>query len=147
MSVLTTLKLVTSKRPAVLSPIVQRRNKLAAKVHEQLELCQAKKAGQQYAPTKMRTFVNPTTGEQVTKEVAKRVREWFYVADSGKINLTIRYGSKTLALNKKGANAIELSTGDELIATLTSLKTAILAGDFDEAINDASNATRTAFGK
>jgi len=77
----------------------------------------------------------------------KRVREWFWIGDSGKINLAIKYGAKTLPLNKKGANAIELANGDELIATLKSLKIAVLNGELDDAINDMSLATRQAFGK
>jgi len=52
-----------------------------------------------------------------------------------------------LPLNKKGANAIELSNSDELIATLKSLKVAVLNGELDDAINDMSLATRQAFGK
>jgi hypothetical protein len=87
------------------------------------------------------------SGERVTVEAVKRVREWFWVNDSGKINLGIKYGAKTLALNKKGANAIELSSGDELIATLKTLKTAVANGEFDEAISEASKATKLAFSK
>jgi len=66
-------------------------------------------------------------------------------SDNGKINLAIKYGAKTLPLNKKGANAIELATGDELIATLKSLKTAVLDGELDDAINEVSEATRARF--
>jgi hypothetical protein len=83
----------------------------------------------------------------MTVEVAKRVREWFWINDAGKINLVIKYGAKTLPLNKKGANAIELSTGDELINTLKSLKVAVLNGELDDAITEVSNATKAAFAK
>ena len=147
MSALNGLKLVTSKKHSTLSPIVHRRNKLCTKIHEQIELCEAQKAGQTYAPKKLKTFVNRQTGERITAEVVKRVKEWFWIGDNGKINLAIKYGSKTLALNKKGANAIELSTGDELINTLKSLKIAVINGELDEAITDVSEATRAGFGK
>ena len=147
MSALNGLKLVTSKKHSTLSPIVHRRNKLCTKIHEQIELCEAQKAGQTYAPKKLKTFVNRQTGERMTAEVVKRVKEWFWIGDNGKINLAIKYGSKTLALNKKGANAIELSTGDELINTLKSLKIAVINGELDEAITDVSEATRAGFGK
>ena len=147
MSALNGLKLVTSKKHSTLSPIVHRRNKLCTKIHEQIELCEAQKAGQTYAPKKLKTFVNRQTGERMTAEVVKRVKEWFWIGENGKINLAIKYGSKTLALNKKGANAIELSTGDELINTLKSLKVAVVNGELDEAITDVSEATRAGFGK
>jgi hypothetical protein len=83
----------------------------------------------------------------MTVEVAKRVKEWFWISDSGKINLAVKYGAKTLPLNKKGANAIELASGDELINTLKSLKVAVADGELDDAINEVSSATRLAFGK
>ena len=84
----------------------------------------------------------------MTVEAVKRVKEWFWVSDSGKINLAVKYGAKTLMLNKKTkANCIELSTGDELISTLKALKIEVLNGALDEAIADVSNATREGFGK
>lgn len=147
MSTLNTLKLVTSKKHTTVSPIVHRRNKLVSKLHEQIEMCEAKKAGQNYAPKKLKTFTNKQTGERMTTEVTKRIKEWFWVNDAGKINLVIKYGAKTLSLNKKGANAIELATGDELINTLKSIKTAVLNGELDDAITEVSNATKAAFGK
>lgn len=147
MSTLNSFKLVTSKKHASQAPIVVRRNKLCAKLHEQIELCEAKRAGASYAPKKLKTFTNKQTGERMTVEAVKRVREWFWISDTGKINLAIKYGAKTLPLNKKGANAIELNNGDELISTLKSLKVAALNGEFDEALNDLSIATRQGFGK
>jgi len=145
MAVLSNLKLVASKKHQTVSPVVHRRNKLVNKLHEQIELCEAKKSGNTYTPKKLKTFTNKQTGERMTAEVVKRVKEWFWIGDNGKINLAIKYGAKTLPLNKKGANAIELATGDELIATLKSLKTAVLDGELDDAINEVSEATRARF--
>ena len=149
MSTLTALKLIVGKRNATVAPIVVRRNKLISKLHEQIELCEAQRNGITYAPKRLRSYTDKQSGERVTVEAAKRVREWFWVSDSdsGKINLAVKYGAKTLALNKKGANAIELASGDELIATLKTLKTAVATGEFDEAIAEVSKATKLAFGK
>lgn len=147
MSTLTSLKLVVGKKNQTVAPIVQRRNKLVAKLHEQIELCEAQRAGNTYAPKRLRTYINRQTGERMTVEVVKRVKEWFWISDSGKINLAVKYGAKTLPLNKKGANAIELASGDELINTLKSLKIAVADGELDDAINEVSSATRLAFGK
>jgi hypothetical protein len=148
MSTLSTLKLVVGKRHATVSPVVQRRNKLCAKLHEQIELCEAKQAGNTYAPKRLKTYTNKQTGERVAVETVKRVKEWFWVSDSGKINLAIKYGSKTLTLNKKTkANCIELSNGAELIAILKALKLDVLDGALDEAIEEVSTATKLGFGK
>lgn len=147
MSTLSNLKLVASKRHQTVSPIVHRRNKLINKLHEQIELCEAQQAGKTYAPTHLKTYTNKQTGERMTVEATKRVKEWFWISDNGKINLAVKYGAKTLALNSKGANAIELKDGAELIATLKELKTATANGELDDAITKVSNATREAFGK
>ena len=147
MSTLTSLKLVTSKKHQTVAPIVIRRRKLASKLDEQLALCVAQKAGDTYAPKRLKTFVNKQTGERMTAEVTKKVREWFWIGENGKINLAVKYGAKTLPLNKKGANAIECASGDELIATLSKLKDVVLNGELDDAINEVSSMTRDAFNK
>ena len=147
MSALNGLKLVVSKKYTTLSPVIQRRNKLAKRLHEQIELCEAKRIGQNYAPKKLKSFTNKQTGERMTLEVARRIKEWFWTNDEGKINLSIKYGAKTLPLNKKGANAIELNTNEELINTLKALKVAALNGELDDAITEVSEATKAAFVK
>ena len=148
MAFLTNLKLVVSKKHQTVAPIVQRRNKLINKLHEQIELCEAQQAGKTYAPTRLKTYTNKQTGQKMTVETVKRVKEWFWISDSGKINLAIKYGAKTLTLNKKTkANCIELTNGDELISTLKALKTEVLNGALDEAIDEVSTATREGFGR
>ena len=82
----------------------------------------------------------------MTIEAVKRVKEWFWINDAGKINLAVRYGSKVLEL-AKGKNAIELASGDELIAALHALKAAALAGELDVQIEAASGALRAGFVK
>ena len=129
-----------------MSPIVARRQKLSDKLEEQLALCQAQKNGTIYAPKRIRTVTNEA-GERVRVETIKRVKEWFWVSESGRINLAVKYGAKTLPLNKKGANAIEVINADELIKTLGALKAAVLDGELDEAITEVSMATRDGFGK
>ena len=147
MGTLTNLKLVVGKRNQTVSPVVHRRNKLVAKLHEQIELCEAQQTGKTYAPTRLKTYTNKQTGERMTVETTKRVKEWFWIGDSGKINLAVKYGAKTLPLNSKGANAIELKDGAELIATLKELKTATANGELDVAIENASLKLREGFAK
>ena len=145
MTFIAKLKLVASKRERNLSPIVVRRNKLASKIEEQLQLATAQKEGRLYAPKRIKNVTNDA-GERVAIETTKRVKEWFWTTPANKINLSVRYGSKTLEL-AKGKNAIELSTGDELLATLAMLKDAVIAGELDEAITNASEKLRAGFNK
>ena len=145
MSVIAKLKLIASKREHNHNPIIVRRNKLALKLDEQLALCTAQKEGRLYAPKRIKTVTN-ADGNRVSVEATKRVKEWFWTAAGNKIYLSIRYGSKILEL-AKGKNAIELATSDELIATLSQLKDAVLAGEFDDAMSLASNKLRAGFSK
>lgn len=144
MSALAKLKLVNGKRSRTVSPIVHRRNKLISKIAEQIELATAQKEGRLYAPKKLKTVTNSDTGERRIIETTKRVKEWFWTADSGKINFSVRYGSKVIEL-AKGKNAVEVSNTDELIGTLSLLKEAVTAGELDEAINTASDKLRSGF--
>lgn len=145
MAFIAKLKLVSSKRERNLSPILVRRNKLASKIEEQLQLATAQKEGRLFAPKRIKNVTN-AEGERVAVETTKRVKEWFWTTPANKINLSVRYGSKTLEL-AKGKNAIELSSGDELLATLSLLKEAVIAGELDDAITNASDNLRAGFSK
>lgn len=147
MSIVTNLKLITTVKSNSISPVLLRRSKLLAKVQEQIDMCEAKRNQQTYAPKRLKIVTDKETGERTTIETIKRVKEWFWITENGKINLAVKYGAKTLPLNKKGANAIELTNGTELIGTLHKLKDAVVAGEFDDAISEVSDATRKAFKK
>jgi hypothetical protein len=118
---------------------------LAAKIHEQVELLKAQKEGRIYAPKRLKTYTDRETGQRMTVEATKRVKEWFWPSDAGKVNLEIRYGSKTLNLNAKGATAIEVSDGEELLATLELIKQAAIAGELDAQIDAASKSLKEGF--
>ena len=147
MSSLVNLKFVIAKRQLKINPIVHRRNKLSNKIFEQIQLAQAQKEGRSYAPTRSRTFTNKETGETRTVEVPKRLREWWHIVDNGKINLVIKYGSKQLQFDAKGKNAIEIASGDELLAVLEKVRVAVEAGELDTHIEIASGALRAGFNK
>ena len=146
MTVLSKLKLVSSKKERNVSPIIARRNKLAAKIEEQLLFATAQRDGEIYAPKRLKNVTDKVTGERKTVEATKRIKEWYWTNSTGKIHLSIRYGNKTLELSK-GKNAIELSTGDELLATLATLKEAVITGELDEAISQASDKLKAGFSK
>ncbi len=145
MSFLNKLKLISSKREQNNNPVIHRRQKLAFKIEEQLELASCQKNGTLFAPKRLKTVTNEN-GERVVVETTKRVKEWFWKTSNNKINLSVRYGSKTLEL-AKGKNAIELGSQDELIETLTLLKQAVINGELDEATNNASEKLKAGFAK
>lgn len=144
MSALAKLKLVASKRETNVNPVQHRRNKLAEKITEQIAAATARSQGSVYAPVKMRTVTDKATGERRTVETVKRVKEWFWTADTGKVNVSIRYGAKTLEL-AKGKNAIELATQQEVADVLAVVREAVLAGELDAQIEASSTALRQGF--
>jgi len=146
MTVFSKLKLVASKKERNFSPVVARRNKLAGKIEEQLLFATAQRDGQIYAPKRLKNVIDKATGERKTVEATKRIKEWYWTNSTGKIHLSVRYGSKTLEL-AKGKNAIELNSGDELLATLATLKDAVIAGELDDAIAQASDKLKAGFTK
>ena len=102
MSYLTALKLVTSNKYQTINPIVSKRNKLCAKLFEQIAVVEADMNNESYTVKKLKTFKNKDTNERMQVEVNKRIRKWYWVNESGKINCAIKYGAKTLALTKDG---------------------------------------------
>lgn len=146
MTALNTLKLSAAQKPAQMSPVQQRRNKLAKRLWEQAELARAQQAGTTFSPIKIRTLKDETTGERRQVEAHKRVKAWWFVTDAGKLALSVRYGTRVLEL-AKGKNAVEIAAEKDLVATLETIKAAVLAGELDAAIDHAATKLRAGFGK
>ena len=146
LATLATLKLSTAVKPAHMPVIQVRRNKLVRRLWEQMELAKAQQAGTQFAPIKFRTIADPDTGVRKQVEVAKRVKQWWFVAENGKLVLNIRYGVRVLEL-AKGKSAIEMATAADLVPTLELIKRAVEAGELDTQIDAAALKLRDGFGK
>ena len=146
MSSLSSLKLVSAKRTTALAPIQIRRNKLIHKLTEQIALATALRDGNTYSPVRLRTIRNKESGEVRTVEVAKRLRQWWFTAESGKVVIQLRYGSKVIDI-AKGKNSVEVSNGAELISVLETLKSACELGELDSQIGSAADAVRARFAR
>jgi Na+-translocating ferredoxin:NAD+ oxidoreductase RnfC subunit len=146
MATLASLKLSTAVKPTHMPAVQVRRNKLAKRLWEQAELAKAQQAGTQFTATKFRTVVENDTGLRKQVEVNKRVKQWWFTTDSGKLALSVRYGSRLLEL-AKGKFAVELASEKELVPTLEVIKEAVLAGELDTAIDTASNKLRAGFAR
>lgn len=143
---MSTLKLTAAQKPTQMSPVQQRRNKLAKRLWEQMELAKAQQAGTQYTATKFRTITDSQTGLRKQVETNKRVKAWWFIADNGKLSLSVRYGTKVLEL-AKGKFAIEVGSEKDLMGVLDVIKTAVLDGELDTAIDNAANKLRDGFGR
>ena len=146
MSALNSLKFVSAKRPTQLPEIQVRRNKLSNRLWSQIQLATALQKGENYTEKKFRTVRDRHTGETRSVELNKRVRQMWFVGESGKVCIQIKYGSRVLEFSK-GKNAIEVSSGEDLINALSTLKTAVETGELDSQLNLAADAVRDRFKK
>ena len=144
MSTLTSLKLVAAKKPTNMPPIVVRRNKLSAKLWEQIELAKGQATGKPFVLLKTRTVKDSESGLRKSVEVPKRLRPWWWMSDTGKVCVSIRYGSKVLEL-AKGKAAVEVASPDDLIKALEAVRGAVEAGELDQQIEAASGALKAGF--
>jgi hypothetical protein len=146
MSAFSGLKLVSVKRPQNVVPAVMRRSKLAGQLGEQIELARAQAAGVVYAPLRMRTVTDKGTGLRSSVQLAKRVKQWWFTADTGRVCLQVRYGTRVLDL-KKNMNSIDVGSTTELLGVLEVVKRAVEEGELDAQIDAASAAVRARFAK
>lgn len=143
MSQLATLKLTAAKKPATQPLIVQQRSKMTKRLFEQMELARSQRDGTAYIQMRVKTITG-IDGEPKSIEVQKRVKAWWFTADNGKLCLLVRYGSKVIEL-ARGKTAVEVTTLDELVSALATIKAAVEAGELDAQIQAASSQLREGF--
>jgi hypothetical protein len=144
MSTLDSLKLVADTRQRHLPAIQIKRNKLSAKLWEQMRLAQSQIDGHPFVVTKFRSFTDKETGLRKQKEVPKRLKPWWFVNNEGKVCFSVRYGSYTLEL-AEGKRSVQVNSGAELVKAFELLKKAVEAGELDEQIEKASKTLSSSF--
>ena len=133
MQTLATLKLISSKQNRITNPIISRRNKLAAKIAEQIAVVTAQQDGRVYTAKRTKSVTNRDTGVTHTLETNVRVKEWFWTADYCMINIFVRFVSIVLSLDIVNFS-IEVVIKDELLNALNLIKNAVVMGELDAAI-------------
>lgn len=146
MSRLETLKLSSAKKPAHIPQVIFRRNKLSNKLWEQIQLAKSQIDGTPFIVKKFRTVKDSETGIRKSIEVPKRLREWWFRNEAGKMCVSIRYGTQLIEL-AKGKHSIEVDSAPALIKALELVKLAVEAGELDAQINSASVNVRKVFDK
>ena len=145
-SILNTLKLTAARKSRAQPDLVKRRNKLLQKLTEQRELAAALQQGQHYAPKRLRSLRDAETGARVVKEIAVRIKPWFWTGEKGECLLAINYGSKQIEL-QKGKTAIDVGNTENLVGVLETVITAVKNGELDVQIEAASVKLRDGFKK
>ncbi len=145
MATLASLKLSAAQKNSSLTGAQVRRTKMLKAIGEQIAIAKAVQAGAQPIITKLRS-VTTETGERTLVETNKRVKQWWFATDNGKLAINLRYGARMLEL-AKGKFAIEIASEKELVPMLEALKSIAAAGELDAAIEAASVKLREGFGK
>ena len=146
MSTLDGLKLSTAKKPAHIPQVVFRRNKLSNKLWEQIQLAKSQIDGTAFAVKKFRTVKDKETGLRKSVEVNKRLREWWFKNEQGKVCVSIKYGSQLIEL-AKGKPSVQVDNAEDLVKALAAIKSAVETGELDSQIEEASNTLRKGFRK
>jgi hypothetical protein len=127
------------KQPAV----VQRRNRLIARIWEQIQLLKSYESGTEFTVRKLKT-VKDIDGVLKRLPLPKRLKPWWFTNSAGVICVSIRYGSSTLEL-KPGKKIIQAKNTHELLEVLETVKRATADGELDHLIEQASGAFKLNF--
>ena len=146
MSTLDSLKLTTAKKPTHIPVIVFRRNKLSSKLWEQIQLAKSQIEGTSFVVKKFRSITDKETGLRRQVEIPKRIREWWFRNDAGKVCVSVRYGTKVIEL-AKGKHSVEVENVQALVKALETIKSAVEQGELDTQIEAASGALKLGFKK
>ena len=146
MSALDSLKLTTAKKPTHIPAIVFRRNKLSNKLWEQIQLAKSQIDGTPFVVTKFKSVKDRETGLRKQVEIPKRIREWWFRNDAGKVCVSVKYGTKVIEL-AKGKHSVEVDNAQSLVKALETIKSAVEQGQLDAQIESASGALKLGFKK
>lgn len=131
-SILSTLILSDSQKQKVVDKPTERRNKLLAKLDEQILAAQAALNGEEYFGKKTVTEVDED-GTRTSTTVPKRVNKWFYTNNGSEWLLEIKYGNRVLPL-AKDKTAIVVGDFENIVTVLEQVKDAVAANELDKAI-------------
>ena len=111
------------------SPTGRFRQKIVEAIDLQLAMAEAQATGTELKRTRSRAFKN-AEGVRERRDVAVRLRPWWWTDDSGATYLSLRHGGRVLEI-APGKTAIEVGALSDLPAKLTILRDAARAGELD----------------
>ena len=133
MTILATLTLSDANQSRRLTDEERRREKLAAKLTEQLALVRAQLLGEEFS-VKVTKWKRDDHGVSQPVVSHRRVRPWYWRAADGQWLIAVRYGSKVLDLGG-GKSAIVAGEQGALVGVIEALIAATLGGELDGAVS------------
>lgn len=147
MSLLASLECVQSSPKEVrTNQISMMRQKLIDRISDQIALAGALQAGDGYQRLRYRRIRDLESGDIAEVPTKARVRPWWVEDQDGSLLLWIKYGNRSLEL-QKGKAAIRLASKKDIAPTLELVRAAVRAGEFDQKILAAVKAFQNRFGR
>ena len=133
MTILATLTLSDANRSRRLTDEERRREKLVAKLTEQLALVRAQLAGEEFA-IRVTKWKRDEHGVSQPVMSHRRVRPWYWRGGDGQWLINVRYGAKILDLGGGRASVI---AGEQasLVGVIEALIAATHGGELDGAVS------------
>ncbi|TPH13929.1 DUF6641 family protein [Litorilituus lipolyticus] len=110
-------------------PLIQRQNKLIARLEVQREMARCLVENEEFKAFKYKYVIDQETGIKNKVRVPKQIKPWFYKIDEQYFT-PIKYGSKSLEL-AKGLYAIAVKDSTALTGVYDVVIEAVKAGEFD----------------
>ena len=88
---LSSLKLSTAVKQRNTPAVQLRRNKLSIRLWEQIQLATAQQSGTEFAPVRTRSYKDTETGLRKQVAAPKRVKQWWFTADNGKLIVNVSH--------------------------------------------------------
>lgn len=135
-SLLSSLKVTARPEKTSDNPVLKRREKLLAKLDQQLAMAEAHIAGETYTAYREKWQKNPETGQQEKVQIPKNVAKWFYKRNN-QYFFEVRYANKALELSKNN-HAIEIGEQGNLTTVIRTVIDAVVAGELDPLLEKVS---------
>src|ERR1700739_932550 len=113
-------------------PVVQRRNKLIARLQQQIAL-----ANDPNYKVARQKWVKGENGVKELRDQPKKVSPWWRTDATGNVMLTGRDGAKPVEV-ERGKAPIAVGKKDKLIATIETVIAAVEAGELDAVLGQMS---------
>jgi hypothetical protein len=132
MTSLKTLTFTQLPKLTAADPVIQRRNKLIARLKDQIELVK----DPNFILTRQK-WVADEAGTKNLVELRKRVRAWWRTDATGAVVLKVLYGSRAIEF-APGKAAIAIGKKERLVPTIETVIAAVEAGELDAVLAQMS---------
>jgi hypothetical protein len=143
MSHIASLKLVAASRMSRLTDTERRRLKLLDKLDDQIRSLEASLKNETFAKQR-RVWRKNDEGHDEQVTITRTVRPWWWSDMKGQIFFALKYGSHPIEL-AKGKTAIQVPTMDDLLKAFGTVRQAVIAGELDPQLDQASMKTASRF--